>query len=120
MRKHTKMLWFVLGSSVLLALAGCSGLGQGSAPDQAEVEAGVAATLTEQALADREAGLQQTEQTLEQTAQAGQESASFTSTPDPTETNTPTPLPTVVHQVTPPESGHQPPQLYPRHFVSGI
>lgn len=112
MRKHIKMLWFVSGSILLLALSGCSVLGQGSAPDQAEVEAGVAATLTEQALVDREAGLQDTEQALEQTAQAAQESPSSTSTPAPTETNTPTPIPTVVHQVTP-----RSPATSPRSFI---
>lgn len=29
MIKHTKMLWFVIGSILLLALSGCSILGQG-------------------------------------------------------------------------------------------
>lgn len=76
------------------------------------MKADVVATLTEQALADREADLQDTEQALEQTAQTGQESTSSTSTPAPTETNTPTPLPTVVQQVTP-----RSPATSPRSFI---
>lgn len=112
MRKRTKLSGFVMGTILLLILSSCSILNVGSGQDQAEVEAGVAATLTEQALADREAAVQGTEQALEQTAQAGEQDQESAATPTPAETSTPTPLPTVVHQVTP-----RSPATSPRSFI---